>query len=158
MEIWTAYWMNGKWSKVARQGNPVVENGFFLYICWYHDHAGGWDYCLIPTQPKQLEQQTKRLKEATAKVYYTDGRDNIDQKAKHNWCWLQQFQPIEAEAQKWKADEEWLAEQLVDLQKDRSCRMKCGESNQPQVWNVWDPDCARTAGWCNTKTIAIMWM
>ena len=40
--------------------------------------------CLIPTQPKQLEQQTKRLKEATAKVYYTDGRDNIDQKAKHN--------------------------------------------------------------------------
>jgi len=37
---------------------------------------------LLPnTQPKQLEQQNNRLKEATVKVYYTDGRDNIDQKA-----------------------------------------------------------------------------
>jgi len=40
---------------------------------------------LLPnTQPKQLEQQNRRLKEATAKVYYTDGRDNIiDQNTKH---------------------------------------------------------------------------
>ena len=104
-----------------------------------------WDYSLIATQPRELEQQTKRLKEATAKVYYTDGRDNIDQKTKHNyWCWLQRFQALEAEAQKWKADEERLAEQLADLQKDQSCRMKCGESSQPQVWDVWDPHCART--------------
>ena len=37
------------------------------------------------TQPKQLEQQNNRLKEATAKVYYTESsRNYIHQKAKHN--------------------------------------------------------------------------
>ena len=49
---------------------------------------------------------------------------------------LQQFQALEAEAQKWKVGEKQLAEQLANLWKDWNCRMKSDhatESNQPRT-------------------------
>jgi len=71
----------------------------------------------------------------TAKVYYRVREIVYIRRHSTTDAELQQFQALEAEAQKWKVSEKQLAEQLANLWKDWNCRMKSDhptESNQPQ--------------------------
>ena len=44
----------------------------------------------------------------TVKEYYTDGRDNINQKALHNWLWTATISGLRSWSTEVESGEEWL--------------------------------------------------